>query len=385
MTRRLLVLLAGGLIALAGCGGGGAGGAGGGAPAVAQTDVNPRPRDNVRDGGTLRLPMDIFPANFNYNQVDGTTSDVLNIVSELMPYWFSGTADGGLRLNTDYATSAELTSTNPQVVTYTINPKANWSDGSPITWRDFEAYWRSSNGTNPAYQTSGTTGYSDIATVARGVDDRQVVLTFSKPFAEWKTLFNPFYPAAATTSPRAFDNFCRTRLPLTAGPFALGSIDATAKTISVNRDPKWWGTPAKLDSIIYRQYDPAALPDALANNEIDYYEIGSDLNLLRRAQGTRQRGGTPEIYGSPQGNVVRENYGRIGTPEIDALYTKGVAELDDAKRADIGNQIDRLLWQQVHSVVLYARAGAVAVRSTLANFGASGLADTDYIDAGFMQ
>jgi peptide/nickel transport system substrate-binding protein len=553
VTRRLLVLLAVGLIALAGCGGGGAGGAGAGAPAVAQTDVNPQPRDNVRDGGTLRLPMDIFPANFNYNQVDGTTSDVSNIVSELMPYWFSGTADGGLRLNTDYATSAELTSTNPQVVTYTINPKANWSDGSPITWRDFEAYWRSSNGTDPAYQTSGTTGYSDITTVARGVDDRQVVLTFSKPFAEWKTLFNPFYPAAATTSPQAFDNFCRTTLPLTAGPFALGAIDATAKTISVKRDPKWWGTPAKLDSIIYRQYDPAALPDALANNEIDYYEIGSDLNLLRRAQGTpgavvrdapsrqyaqvtfngspgsilaelplrqavargidraaitrrmlgqveptaapdgnhlypphtkdyrdnadvlpydpakvaqaldalgwvrtgatRQRGGTPltlrlvfgdaptnrdigatlqnelaqigvtvvlqqlgvnelfpnitkgnfdlalftwggtasplssssEIYGSPQGNVVRENYGRIGTAEIDALYTKGVAELDDAKRADIGNQIDRLLWQQVHSVVLYARPGAVAVRSTLANFGASGLADTDYIDAGFMK
>jgi len=92
-----------------------------------------------------------------------------------------------------------------------------------------------------------------------------------------------------------------------------------------------------------------------------------------------------EIYGSPQGNLVRENFGRIGSPEIDALYSKGVVELDDAKRADIGNQIDRLLWQEVHSVVLYARPGAVAVRSTLANFGASGLADTDYIDAGFMK
>ena len=549
-----MALLAAGVLALSGCGGGGAGGpAGAGAPEIGQTDVNPQPRDNVRDGGALRLPMDIFPANYNYNQVDGTTSDVANLVAELMPFWFSGTADGGLRLNPDYATSVELTSTNPQVVTYTINPKAHWSDGSPITWRDFEAYWRSSNGSNPAYQTSGTTGYSDISSVTRGVDDRQAVLTFSKPFAEWKNLFNPFYPAAATTTPQAFDNFCKTTLPLTAGPFALDSIDPTAKTISLKRDPKWWGTPAKLDAIIYRQYDPAALPDALANNEIDYYEIGSDLNLLRRAQSTpgavvrdapsrqyaqvtfngspgsilaepplrqaiaqgidraaitrrmlgqveptatpdgnhlypphtkdyrdnadvlpydpakaaqsldalgwvrtgatRQRRGTPltvrlvfgeaptnrdigatlqnelaqigvtvvllqlgvndlfpnitkgnfdlalftwggtasplssstEIYGSPQGNVVRENYGRIGSPEIDALYVQGVAELDDAERAEIGNQIDRLLWQEVHSVVLYARPGAVAVRSTLANFGASGLADTDYINAGFVK
>jgi peptide/nickel transport system substrate-binding protein len=548
----LVALLAVGALALAGCGGGASGPAGG-APTIGQTDVNPQPRDNVRDGGTLRLPMDIFPSNYNYNQVDGTTSDVSNLVAELMPFWFSGTADGGLRLNPDYATSVELTSTNPQVVTYTINPKANWSDGSPITWRDFEAYWRSSNGSNPAYQTSGTTGYSDISSVTRGVDDRQAVLTFSKPFAEWKNLFNPFYPAAATSTPQAFDNFCKTTLPLTAGPFALDSIDPTAKTISLKRDPKWWGTPAKLDAIIYRQYDPAALPDALANNEIDYYEIGSDVNLLRRAQGTpgaairdapsryyshvtfngsagstladtglrqaiaqgidraaitkrmlgqiepdstpngnhlyaphtkdyrdnagvlpydpakaaqaldalgwvrtgatRARGGKPltlrlvfgdaptnrdigatlqnelaqigvtlvlqqlgvnelfpnitrgnfdlalftwggtasplssstEIYGSPQGNVVRENYGRIGSPEIDALYVQGGAELDDTRRAEIGNQIDRLIWQEVHSVVLYARPGAVAVRSTLANFGASGLADTDYINAGFVK
>jgi peptide/nickel transport system substrate-binding protein len=92
-----------------------------------------------------------------------------------------------------------------------------------------------------------------------------------------------------------------------------------------------------------------------------------------------------EIYGSPQGNVVRENYGRIGSPEIDALYVQGGAELDDTRRAEIGNQIDRLIWQEVHSVVLYARPGAVAVRSTLANFGASGLADTDYINAGFVK
>jgi peptide/nickel transport system substrate-binding protein len=554
VRARLVAVLVVGALVLAGCGGGGASGsAAGGAPSIGQTDINPQPRDNVRDGGTLRLPMDIFPGNYNYNQVDGTTGDVANLVAELMPSWFIGTADGGLRVNPDYATSVELTSANPQVVTYTINPKATWSDGTPITWRDFESYWRSQNGTNPAYQTSGTTGYSDIASVARGVDDRQAVLTFRTPFAEWKNLFNPFYPALSTTTPQAFDNAYKTTLPLTAGPFALASIDPTAKTISLKRDPKWWGTPAKLDAIIYRQYDPAALPDALANNEIDYYEIGSDVNLLRRAQSTpgavirdapsrlythvtfngspgatladvrlrqaiaqgidrtaitrrmlgqivpdaqpdgshlyapntkdyrdnsgvlpydptkaaqeldalgwvrtgatRQRGGKPltlrlvfgdaptnrdigatlqnelaqigvtlvlqqlgvaelfpnidsgnfdlalfswggtasplssstEIYGSPQGNVVRENYGRIGSPEIDALYTQGVAELDDTKRAEIGNQIDKLIWQEVHSVVLYARPGAVAVRSTLANFGASGLADTDYIDAGFVK
>jgi peptide/nickel transport system substrate-binding protein len=51
----------------------------------------------------------------------------------------------------------------------------------------------------------------------------------------------------------------------------------------------------------------------------------------------------------------------------------------------MGNQIDRLLWQEAHSVVLYARPGVVAVRANLANFGASGFADPDYIDAGFTK
>ena len=40
-------------------------------------------------------------------------------------------SDGSTTVNTDYFTNVELTSENPQVVTYTINPKAVWSDGAP--------------------------------------------------------------------------------------------------------------------------------------------------------------------------------------------------------------------------------------------------------------
>jgi peptide/nickel transport system substrate-binding protein len=554
VRSRLITALAAGALLLAGCAGGQQGSRGGAGGPVNGVDVNPQPRDNVRDGGTLRLPMDIYPNQFNYNQVDGTNYDVNNITGSTMPSWFIASANGDLRVNPDYATSVTLTSTNPQVVTYTINPKADWSDGTPITWRDFQAYWQSQNGSNPAYQTSGTTGYSDIATVTRGVNDRQAVITYGKPYAEWQNLFNPFYPAAATSSPQAFDNAYKTTLPVTAGPFTMDRVDPTAKTVSLKRDPKWWGTPAKLDEIVYRQFDPAALPDALANNEIDYYEINSDVNLFRRAQSTpgaavrdapsryytqvtlngapdapladlrlrqaiaqgvdragitrrligqiepraapngnhlyapgsknyrdnssvlpydpvqanrtldalgwvrtgatRQKDGKPltlrlvfggyqqsnrdigatlqnqlaqlgvavvlqplaqaelfpnitrgnfdlalfswgatasplssstEIYGSPIGNVFRENYGRVGTPEIDALYAQGSAELDDGKRAEIGNHIDTLVWQEAHSVVLYQRPGTVAVRSGLANFGAIGLADPDYINAGFVK
>jgi peptide/nickel transport system substrate-binding protein len=94
---------------------------------------------------------------------------------------------------------------------------------------------------------------------------------------------------------------------------------------------------------------------------------------------------TVGIFATPVGNNIAQNYGRIADPRIDALFTQAIAELDDAKRAELGNQIDRLIWQEGHSIPLYARPGAVAVRSTLANFGAPGFADRDFIDAGFVK
>jgi peptide/nickel transport system substrate-binding protein len=561
LISRRQALQGGGLLTaallLAACGGGKGAGLAPSTQAVGSIDINPQPRENLREGGDLRLPLTGLPNNYNFNQVDGTTTVVSDLSGAILPTWYIGTADGGMRVNPDYATSVELTSTSPQVVTYTINPKATWSDGTPITWRDLEASWRSQNGTDPAYQVSGTSGYEDIASVTRGHDDKQAVVTFRTPFAEWQGLFSPLYPASLTGTPTGFNTAYQSTIPVTAGPFTLDSIDQTAKTVSLKRDPKWWGTPAKLDHIIFKAYDRSAVADALANNELDWYQIASDVDLLRRAQtapgvavrnapsrvfweialngapgsvladlrvrqaiaqginrqditnrmigqivpnaapdgnhlyvpntkdyrdnsdalaydpghaeqmleaaGWARRGFGPGafrtkngqrlslrmiyynagsnlnivksvqnqlaqigvdvvpqqyqgnefdtnitkgnfdlvtfgwggtttplssavgIYASPRGDNPRQNFGRVASPEIDALFKQGIAELDDTRRAEIGNRIDRLIWQQAHSVVLYARPGTVAVRANLANFGAPGLADIDYIDAGFVK
>ena len=556
MINRRGVLQGGGLIAasvlLTACGGG----TGTLAPTtqvLGHTDINPMPRDRVLDGGILRLPLNGLPNNFNPIELDGSTVDVINLSRATLPYPFTATADGGMRLNTDFFTSAELTSRSPQVITYTINPKANWSDGNPITYRDFVAYWQSCNGSNPAYQVAGTVGFSEIVSIVRGVDDRQAVVTFGTPFGEWQALFDPFVPASLTSTPQAFNSAWRDNLAVTAGPFTVASVDRTGQTITLKRDPKWWGIPAKLDQIIYRNIDTAAQPDALANNEIDFFETGSSVDMFRRASttpgvtvrnapsrqynclilngspgsplanpdvrravaqaidraeithrlvGTVDPGARPDgnhiysagstqyrdnsdalpfdraaanqaldrlgwirsgptrrkdgktlslhmvsfiadtniqvaktvqnqlaqigvgvaiqqlsgfeitpaittgnfdiavftwqttttplssmvgVFQTPAGNNVRENYGRIASPQLDALLTEAIAELDDAKRADLGNQIDRLIWQEAHTVVTYPRPGTVAVRSTLANFGAPGLAEKDYINAGFVK
>ena len=159
-------LQGGGLLALsaflAACGGGSRGQLAAPGQNVGHSDINPKPRDQVRDGGDLRWPLDQLPDNYNNNQYDGTNVSDAAILAALMPSMFIANADGTLRVNPDYLVSAELTSTNPQTVTYTINPKATWSTGTPITWRDFEAQWKALNGGNPAFLIASKTGYENI-------------------------------------------------------------------------------------------------------------------------------------------------------------------------------------------------------------------------------
>ncbi len=85
-----------------------------------------------------------------------------------MPSAFDFEADAAPVVNEDYFTSIELTSEDPQVVTYDINPDATWSDGTPITAADLIAQWQAINGTNPAYNISSSNGYDQIESVEAG-------------------------------------------------------------------------------------------------------------------------------------------------------------------------------------------------------------------------
>ena len=52
--------------------------------------------------------------------------------------------------NPDYLTDVKQETVDGNTrITYTINPKATYNDGSPIDWRSFESTWKTSNGTGP--------------------------------------------------------------------------------------------------------------------------------------------------------------------------------------------------------------------------------------------
>jgi peptide/nickel transport system substrate-binding protein len=257
-----------------------------GSATLKASDINPQPRDKVKDGGVMRWAIDELPTQWNYNEIDGALDAAFKVEGALMPQIFLADDKANLSVNKDYVTAAKVTATSPkQVITYTLNQKAKWSDGTPITEKDYAAQWQANRDESGPYLLAGSTGYEDVSSVEPGKDEYEVVVTFKKPFSEWQSLFSPLYPASANSSPEAFNKGWVNKIPITAGPFKLEKIDQTAKSVTVVRDPTWWGEPAKLDKIVFRALDVDATIGSFANGEVDVADVGPDPSGYKRAQG----------------------------------------------------------------------------------------------------
>ena len=273
------------LAALSGCGGKpGAPTPAAAPPSATAVSINATPRDRLRDGGTFTWAMEQMPVNFNLLQLDGAQLDGSYVMSALLPVAFDNDSDGTPVWNRNYlASEPTLRTDGAQVVTYEINPKAAWYDGTPITWEDFYWQWKAQNGSDPAYRIVSSNGYESMGNVERGKDDREVIVTYARPFADWQSMFGSIYPASTTKDPKVYNEGWVERPLTTAGPFKFDSIDRTTQTLTLVRNEKWWGTPAKLERIVFRAIDVNAQIDALANGEVDSIDIGPDANRYRRA------------------------------------------------------------------------------------------------------
>ncbi|GAA1040063.1 ABC transporter family substrate-binding protein [Virgisporangium ochraceum] len=566
MNRRALLS---GVVALtlvgatAACSGGdGSGGSSNQPPAKAGVnDITVVARDQVKKGGQLVWPVSDIPATFNNLHLDGNLADVADIMEAMMPQVFLTDAAGTPIWNKDYLVEEPKLETSPkQKITYKLNDKAKWNDGTPITWADFEAQWKALNGKDKAFSINSSTGYELVESVTRGASDSEVVVTYAENYADWEDTFVPLYPKSTNSSAEVFNTGWNEKAGgPTAGPFKFGAIDKTAKTVTIERDPAWWGNEAKLDKIIFKGIEDNATADAVDNGEADFFEIASNVNSYNRAQQMLgkidlKRAGAPNwrhitINGSKPhlgdakvrqalsmainretiakallgplgqepkvlnnriymgnhanykdnsgeigkynadkakqlldeagwkvagagrakdgvqlaidfvipGNVAQSkaeaelisemlkqvnvpvtirtvpvgdlfdtyltpgqfdmtvfsyigdafpvsdsaaiyvtpvkkadgtldtqsNFSRIGSPENDELFKKAAAELDDAKAADLANQVDAKLWEMVQNIPMYQRPDLWGVKKGLANFGAFAYADVVYEDIGW--
>ncbi|MFI0011185.1 ABC transporter family substrate-binding protein [Streptomyces globisporus] len=286
--RRSLALLTTGVLTipvLAGCSSGGEETARG----VPQ-DIAPAARETVADGSTANWAVDALPATFNAFQADADSATT-RITGALLPTLFPMDRTGQPKLNPDYLESAKVIEREPrQVVLYKLNQQAVWSDGREIGAPDFVAQWRALRGKDSAFWTARNSGYERIEKIERGADDLQVRVTFSKPYADWRSLFSPLYPKEVTGSPDAFNDGARTTLKTTAGPFVLKSMSKSKGTVTLARNPRWWGDKAKLDTLVFRAVAAKDRTQALTDGTVDIADIdpatADRITLARRDRGS---------------------------------------------------------------------------------------------------
>ncbi|MFF5206536.1 ABC transporter family substrate-binding protein [Streptosporangium sp. NPDC000396] len=255
------------------------------AAGLAGSTINPVAYDQVADGGVVKLATSSWQAQWNYNQVNGTHDNTDQVIEPLLPLVSIANDKAEVVNNPDYVTEWKMDlSGGKQVVTYKINEKATWSDGKPITYKDFQAQWKALNGTNKKFQATSTDGYDRVASVEKGATDKDVIVTFAKNYPDWPGMFSPLYPVSANETPEAFNKDWLGKIPVTAGPFKVESLNETTKTVTLVRDDKWWGQKAKLDKIIFRAIDDTAKLNAFANGELDAVEIPANAADLKRAK-----------------------------------------------------------------------------------------------------
>ncbi|MGH4034655.1 ABC transporter family substrate-binding protein [Actinomycetota bacterium Odt1-20B] len=320
-TVRSVVFLATGVLALpalAGCGADDEAGQ----PTAGQ-DLAPAARELVADGGTVNWAVDAVPETLNSFQsdADGGTSRVAGAV---LPSLFRLDAQGRAQRNADFLESAKVVEREPQqVVLYKLNQQAVWSDGREIGADDFAAQWRALSGKDSAYWTARNAGYDRIAKVERGANNLEVRVTFNKPYADWRSLFTPLYPKDVMGTPDAFNDGARRRLKATAGPFAIDSIDRKAGDVTLVRNPRWWGRPAKLAKLVLRSVPRDQRAAAIAAGRVDLAEIDAP-EADRIARAARDNGAKGPLTHGP---------GAAITP-AKALRSWAVAHGSDEEAAD---------------------------------------------------
>ena len=100
-------------------------------------------------------------------------------------------------------------------VTYRLNGEARWSDGTPITSTDVWFTWRAVLDTEGSLNTIGY----DLITDVNHDDPQTAIVTFSEPYAPWRTLFGGILPAHAFGGETDISDYWNDSIPISGGPW----------------------------------------------------------------------------------------------------------------------------------------------------------------------
>ena len=269
-------------------------------------------------GGTVVIGADQEPVTLNFYLTEGnsyTTALAVNPVlapgmyydqnAKLVPELFDG--------------QPKIVKSNPLTVTFKYKASAKWSDGRPITGRDFLATYRTTM--DARWDITSREGWEDIASVKP--KGKSVTVTWKKgrAYAAWDALVGNTSPMPAhKLAGKNFNDLWRDGLDIASGPFRFVSWQKGTQLVLARNNAFSAGPKAKLDRLVFR-YIPStpSLFQALNSGEIDATEPQPQLQIvdLRKNSRFKVQSGPGyfwehlDIQFGPKGNpALRKKYVR---------------------------------------------------------------------------
>ncbi|GAA1936022.1 ABC transporter family substrate-binding protein [Microbacterium aoyamense] len=164
-----------------------------------------------------------------------------------------------------------------QTITYKINPDAVWSDGEPITSKDFEYTALQIRDGDDIFDKTGF----DRITAVDTTDPKTAIVTLDTPYAGWRSLFSTYgvLPAhildgqdRAAAMTDGYD--------WSGGPWKIESWDrGTSATLVPNEN--YWGDTPNLDKVTYLFLpDTTAAFQALKSGQVDVLYPSPQLDAI---------------------------------------------------------------------------------------------------------
>ncbi len=261
--------------------------------------------------------------NNNTAQANHDPANAL-VLNQVLVAPFVVDGNGEFLLNSDVLVSADLTSTDPQVVTYRIKPDVRWSDGQPWNCHDFYLAWLAGSGKSPYFKPATTRGYERATAECR--DDNTFVETYQSPYADWRRNYinhailpahvleretgiadiTALSPTSASADLKKAGDFWNDRwngfdsntMPA-SGPYQIDSSVLGHQTVLV-RNKAWVGNQAGPERIVLTSVaDGAAAVQGLANQQFGVVQAAADSLLADRLRALSSRGVVFEVRGGP--------------------------------------------------------------------------------------
>jgi peptide/nickel transport system substrate-binding protein len=175
-----------------------------------------------------------------------------------------------------FAGKPKIVKKKPLTIQATFKPSARWSDGRPVTGRDYRATWQVF--VNPQNNVISRTGFEDIAAV-RG-NGKTFKVVFKKLYADWEALVsNAVYPAHIIQGQNMNQMFLNS-VPVSSGPWLFDSWQKGVQ-LTVRKNNRFTAGPKmKLDRLVFRYIlDTNARFQALKANEGQVMEPQPQLQI----------------------------------------------------------------------------------------------------------